>query len=74
LKELFARVARPFAEPGLPGAWFRGRRVVSLDGTTIDLPDTPELEERFGRPGASRGTSMHSDKQDERGATNKMRG
>src|SRR3954469_14887577 len=35
LKELFARVARPFAEPGLPGAWFRGRRVVSLDGTTI---------------------------------------
>src|SRR4051794_10133273 len=33
LKELFARVARPFAEPGLPGAWFRGRRVVSLDGT-----------------------------------------
>ena len=57
LKELFARVARPLAEPGLPGAWFRGRRLVSLDGTTIDLPDTPELEERFGRPGASRGTS-----------------
>ena len=57
LKELFARVARPFAEPGLPGAWYRGRRLVSLDGTTIDLPDTPELEARFGRPGASRGTA-----------------
>ena len=57
LKELFARVARPFAGPGLPGAWFRGRRLVSLDGTTIDLPDTPALEEHFGRPGASRGTS-----------------
>jgi Insertion element 4 transposase N-terminal len=26
LKELFARVARPLAEPGLPGAWYRGRR------------------------------------------------
>ena len=30
---------------------------MSLDGTTIDLPDTPELEERFGRPAASRGGS-----------------
>jgi hypothetical protein len=57
LKELFARVARPFAEPGLPGAWYRDRRLVSLDGTTIDLPDTPELEARFGRPGASRGVA-----------------
>jgi hypothetical protein len=57
LKELFTRVARPFAGPDLPGAWFHGRRVVSLDGTTIDLPDTPELAEHFGRPGASRGTS-----------------
>ena len=57
LKELFARVARPFAEPGLPGAWYRDRRLISLDGTTIDLPDTPELEARFGRPGASRGTA-----------------
>ena len=57
LRQLFARVARPCAEPGTPGAWYRGRRLVSLDGTTIDLPDTPELDERFGRPAASRGAS-----------------
>jgi hypothetical protein len=57
LKELFARVARPLAEPDTPGAWHRGRRLVSLDGTTIDLPDTPELDERFGRPSATRGSS-----------------
>lgn len=57
LERLFQRLARPFAEPGTPGAWYRGRRLVSLDGTTIDLPDAPELEERFGRPGASRGAS-----------------
>ena len=56
-RELFERVARPFAEPGLPGAWYRERRLVGLDGTTIDLPDTPEREARFGRPGASRGTA-----------------
>ncbi len=57
LKHLFQRVARPWAEPGTPGAWYRGRRLVSLDGTTLDLPDTPELEERFGRPPASRAES-----------------
>src|SRR3712207_4336901 len=57
LQELFERVARPFALPDTPGAWYGGRRLVSLDGTTIDLPDTPDLEERFGRPTASRGQS-----------------
>ena len=57
LQELFARVARPLAELDTPGAWYRGRRLVSLDGTTIDLPDTPDLEARFGRPGAARGSS-----------------
>ena len=57
LKQLFERVARPCAEPGTPGAWYRGRRLVSLDGITIDLPDAPALAERFGRPAASRGTS-----------------
>ena len=57
LEKLFRHLARPFADPATPGAWYRGRRLVSLDGTTIDLPDTPALEARFGRPGASRGTS-----------------
>ena len=57
LKQLFQRVACPCAEPGTPGAWYRGRRLVSLDGTTIDLPDAPALERRFGRPAAARGAS-----------------
>src|ERR671928_219821 len=55
LKELFARVACPLAAADTPGAWYRGRRLVGLDGTTIDLPDAPALERRFGRPPASRG-------------------
>ena len=57
LAELYRRVARPLATPGLPGAFYRGRRLVSLDGTTLDLPDTPEIGTRFGRPPASRGAS-----------------
>ena len=55
LKELYERVARPLAEPGLAGAFYRGLRLVSLDGTTILVPDAPELEQRFGRPSSSRG-------------------
>src|SRR4029453_11031638 len=57
LAELYRRVARPLAQPGLAGCFFRGRRLVSLDGTTIALPDAPELVMRFGRPAASRGES-----------------
>jgi hypothetical protein len=57
LKELYQRVSRPLATPETPGAWYRGRRLVSLDGTTIDLADVAELEARFGRPAAAHGRS-----------------
>src|SRR5690349_166976 len=57
LRLLYGRIARPLAPSAVPGAWYRGRRLVSLDGTTLEVPDTPDLEARFGRPKASRGTS-----------------
>src|SRR4051794_4439750 len=57
MRELFRRLARPLAEPGTPGAWYRGRRLVSFDGTTLDVPDLPDLERAFGRPSAPRGHS-----------------
>jgi hypothetical protein len=57
LAELYRRVARPLAVPGQPGCFYHGHRLVSLDGTTLDLPDTAGLEQRFGRPSSSRGKS-----------------
>src|SRR4051794_368706 len=57
LRELFGRLARPLAEPGTPGAWYRGLWLVSFEGTTLDIPDVPELKRHFGRPAASRGSS-----------------
>ena len=57
VRALFERLARPFATPCAPGAWYRGCRLVSLDGTTLDLPDAPELDVCYGRPGAARGAS-----------------
>jgi hypothetical protein len=47
---LFRRLAGPVAPAGLPGAFLCGRRLMALDGTTLDLPDTPENDRAFGRP------------------------
>jgi len=52
---LFGRVAVPLAEPGAAGAWLAGRRLVAIDGTCLDVADTPENAEYFGRPGVNKG-------------------
>ncbi|MEU4449665.1 IS4 family transposase [Actinosynnema sp. NPDC050801] len=54
LKALFEQVAKPLAEPTTRGSWYRSWRVLAVDGTTFDAPDTPENVERFGRPGSGR--------------------
>ena len=57
LKKLYAASVAPIAERWTKGAWYRGWRLISLDGSTLDTADTEENEEAFGRPGASRGAS-----------------
>lgn len=57
VKKLYDAVVAPIAEKRTKGAWYRQWRVVSLDGSTLDVADTAENEEAFGRPGASRGAS-----------------
>lgn len=53
LRLLFEQVAGPLATTATPGGFWRGRRVLSLDGTTLDVQDTPANWERFGGPGTS---------------------
>jgi len=38
---LFDRVAAPLADADTPGCWLAGRRLVAIDGTCLDLADTP---------------------------------
>jgi hypothetical protein len=57
VKALYESVVVPMAERRTKGAWYRDWRLVSLDGSTLDVADTAENEEAFGRPGASRGWS-----------------
>jgi Insertion element 4 transposase N-terminal/Transposase DDE domain len=54
LELLFGAVALPLASESTRGAFYRGLRLMSLDGTCLDVADTPANEERFGRPGSSR--------------------
>jgi hypothetical protein len=59
LKRLFETVAAPIATKQTKGAWYRQWRVVSLDGSTLDVADNAENEAAFHRPAASRGSSSY---------------
>jgi hypothetical protein len=57
MRQLAERVLRPLAPPGAPGAWYRGLRVMALDGSCMDVADEAANAEFFGYPGAPRGQS-----------------
>jgi hypothetical protein len=54
LRLLFEAVAGPLASEATRGAFYRQWRLMSLDGTCLDVADTPANEQQFGRPGSSR--------------------
>jgi len=55
LAALFTRVAKPIGPPGMAGVWLAGRRLVAIDGSCLDVPDTAVNVAFFGRPGMSKG-------------------
>lgn len=55
LRALFVAAARPLATPATAGAWYRRWRLVALDGTTLDVADTPANDAAFGRAKAAGG-------------------
>ena len=59
LRRLHDELVKPIAVAATRGAWYRGWRLVSLDGSTMDVADEQGNEEAFGRPGASRGSSAY---------------
>ena len=59
LRQLHDEVVKPIAVATSRGAWYRTWRLVSLDGSTLEIADEQANEEAFGRPGASRGASAY---------------
>jgi hypothetical protein len=58
LRVLFEQAARPLASEQTQGAWYRGLRLLALDGTCLDVADTPANAAAFGRPGTGRGQGV----------------
>ena len=56
VRRLFQEVVRPLARPDTPGAFYHGLRLMGIDGTTLNVPDTAANDGVFGRPsGGHRG-------------------
>jgi hypothetical protein len=52
---VFHSVVRPLATPPTPGAFYKGLRLMGIDGTVLDAPDTPANAACFGRSSGGRG-------------------
>lgn len=54
VQELHRLVVRPLATPQTPGAFYRGFRLMGIDGVVMDVPDS-EANAVFGRSSGGRG-------------------
>ena len=59
LQQLHDAVVVPIAQPATRGAWYRDWRLVSLDGSCLDIADEHANAAAFGRHKASRGASAY---------------
>ena len=59
VKQLHDEVVKPIAVKQTRGAWYKHWKLVSLDGSTLEVADSQENQQAFGRPGASRGNSAY---------------
>jgi hypothetical protein len=57
IQQLHDDIVKPIAVESTQGAWYRNWRLVSLDGSTLDIADEKENAKAFARPAASRGSS-----------------
>lgn len=56
VQHLFQTTVRPLAQPDTPGAFYRGFRLVAIDGVIYNTPDSEANDNAFGRPsGGDRG-------------------
>lgn len=56
MSRLFTRLARPQATGSTVGAFFGGLRVMAVDGTVLDVPDSEANARVFGYPASRKGT------------------
>jgi Insertion element 4 transposase N-terminal/Transposase DDE domain len=52
VRYLFGQIVRPLARPETPGAFYRDLRLMGIDGTVLDVPDSDANAAAFARPSA----------------------
>jgi len=52
VRRLFVQTVGPLARPETPGAFYRGFRLMGIDGVVFDVPDSGANAAAFGRPSA----------------------
>jgi len=57
VRRVFDLVVKPLATPQTLGAFYHDLRLMGIDGTVLDVPDTPANEAHFGRSSGGRGDS-----------------
>ncbi len=57
VRRLFELIVRPLATLLTRGAFYRGKRLVALDGTVMNVADSPANAKAFGRSDGARGQS-----------------
>ncbi|MCX4910364.1 IS4 family transposase [Streptomyces sp. NBC_00878] len=55
LRLLFSYVAGPVGTAATPGVFWRGRRLASMDGTTLDVPNSAANAAAYSRPNSGSG-------------------
>jgi len=58
MRQLFVQTAGPIASDRTRGAFYKGLRLMAIDGVSFDLPDTPANAAAFGRPTTSRNGAL----------------
>jgi len=54
MRQLFVQTAKPIALDRTRGAFYKGLRLLAIDGVSFDIPDSPANAAAFGRPTTSR--------------------
>jgi Insertion element 4 transposase N-terminal/Transposase DDE domain len=57
VRRVFELVVRPLATAEMPGTFYQGLRLMGIDGTVLDVPDTEANDAHFGRSSGGRGDS-----------------
>jgi hypothetical protein len=59
MRQLYSEIVKPIAVEATRGAWYRGWRLVSLDGSTLAAADERKNAQAFGRPSGRRGEGAY---------------